>query len=358
MSVIQIRKAQREGARLIIGLGGVSGCGKTYTAIQLAYGLANYQAGKVGFLDTENKRGSLYSDILPAGAEPFLIGDLYAPFTPQRYIDAIMEFQKAGVEVLVIDSASHEWEGTGGCIDIAEAGNPKMPNWQKAKKEHKRFMNAVLQSDMHIIFCVRAREKDKPEKIDGKTEYVHMGLQPIQEKNFMFEMTASLMLEDQGARQVVTKCPAALQAFLGRGEGYITPADGKAVRDWVDGGKSIDPKLEKWKNSLISNTEKGEAHILECWSKVPQQVQSVLGEGFKAQIVASAKEYDALRQAEGDAQPSSVGAGIAAIVGSTPMKDAPAQNQAPPPPPPAPQPSPPPPAPPAPPPPATGNPLF
>src|SRR5687768_4055805 len=118
-SVIQIRKARREGARLFIVLGGGPGSGKTVTAIHLAYGLANYDASKVGFLDTENRRGSLNADVLLRASrpteEPFLIGDLFAPFTPQRYIDAIHEFQRAGVEVLVVDSATHEWEGTGGC---------------------------------------------------------------------------------------------------------------------------------------------------------------------------------------------------------------------------------------------------
>jgi len=61
------REARREGAKVVIALAGTSGSGKTYTAIILAYGLAGYDASKVGFLDTENKRGSLYSDILPDG---------------------------------------------------------------------------------------------------------------------------------------------------------------------------------------------------------------------------------------------------------------------------------------------------
>ena len=111
MSVIQIRKAKREGARLVLGLAGISGTGKTYTALQLAWGLANYDASKVGFLDTENRRGSLYSDALRDGSgvvHEFWIGDLEPPFSPQRYIDAILEFQKHGVEVLVIDSVTHE----------------------------------------------------------------------------------------------------------------------------------------------------------------------------------------------------------------------------------------------------------
>lgn len=42
----EVRKAQRQGARLLIQLSGVSGSGKTYTALQLAYGLAGNDATK------------------------------------------------------------------------------------------------------------------------------------------------------------------------------------------------------------------------------------------------------------------------------------------------------------------------
>lgn len=307
MSVIQIRKAQREGARLVIGLAGVSGSGKTRTAIELAYGLSNYQPGKIGFLDTENRRGSLYADVLQRHAthptnEAFLIGDLYPPFSPQRYIEAIEEFAKAGVEVLVIDSASHEWEGEGGCQEIAEGGNPKLPNWQFAKKLHKKFVNKLLQCDMHIIVCLRAREKAKPEKqiVDGreKTVYVDLGMQPITEKNFMFEMTASLMMHDQGTRQDVTKCPADLMQSLGRGKGYITSADGKALRDWVDGAKQLDPRVEAWRNRLLTVTDQGRQHVESCWAQVPAGIQKALGKAFLDQLLAAADAYE--QQALGD----------------------------------------------------------
>ena len=190
MSVIQIRKAQREGARLVIGLAGVSGSGKTYTALQLAYGLTNGRADKIGFCDTENRRGSLYSDTL---GEPFLIGDLTAPFSPQRYIDAIKAFSDAGVEVLVIDSITHAWEGLGGCQDIAN--QTRFPDWKNAKKEWKRMMDAILQSPCHVILCVRAR--DKMDFKDPKNP-IPLGLQPIIEGNAMFEMTASAMMHDMG----------------------------------------------------------------------------------------------------------------------------------------------------------------
>lgn len=292
MAVINIRKAEREGARLVIGIAGISGSGKTYTALQLAYGLANYDASKIGFLDTENRRGSLYADALRndnGDVQRFVIGDLYAPFSPARYKDAILEFQQAGVEVLIIDSVTHEWEGPGGCDEIANGGTGRIANWKLAKAEHKKFMTAMLQSDMHVICCIRAREK-----VDFKDPKnpVNLGVQPVQEKNFMFEMTASLMMWDEGKAQQALKCPAELRHILGREDGYITPADGAALRAWVDGAKQLDPKVEQYRNRLQSITDKGAEYVRQCWQQTPKSIQSALGDAFRDQLFAAAAAFD------------------------------------------------------------------
>lgn len=292
MSVINIRKAQREGARLVIGLQGISGSGKTYTALQLAWGMANYDASKVGLLDTENRRGSLYADALrdASGAvHPFLIGDLDPPFSPARYVEAIREFEKAGVEVLVIDSASHEWAGQGGCYDIAKNTTKRIDDWLTAKNEHKKFMNAMLQCSMHIIVCIR--EAPKTDFSDPKKP-VALGLMPIQESQFVFELTASLQMYGEGKYQNVLKCPAELRPILGRGEGYITPGDGKALRDWVDGAKQLDPEVEKWRNRLRMNTEQGVTHIASCWEQTPVAIREALGDGFRETLFSAAKAFD------------------------------------------------------------------
>jgi ABC-type dipeptide/oligopeptide/nickel transport system ATPase component len=296
MSVIQIREAQREGARLVVGISGISGSGKTFTALQLAYGLADFQARKVGFLDTENRRGSLYADALRDSrgqVQRFLIGDLFAPFSPQRYIDAILEFQRAGVEVLVIDSISHEWEGPGGCEDIANAGNPRLPDWKRAKAEHKRFMTALLQSDMHIVACIRAREKVRVTKdAQGKTQVEPLGIMPVCEKNFMFEMTASLMMWNEGTAQEVMKCPAELRQILGRGQGYITAQDGKALRDWVAGGAQLDPAIEHHRSTLQTITEQGMAALESAWKATPPEVRKALGPATLDALKLAAKGFD------------------------------------------------------------------
>jgi len=298
VSVIQIRKAQREGARMVIGLAGQSGSGKTYSAIQLAYGLAGGDGNKVGFIDTENRRGSLYADTVP---NQFLIGDLYAPFSPQRYIDAILEFQKAGVEVLVIDSVSHVWEGTGGCEEIAAASNHKSIGWANAKAQHKRLMNTLLQCDMHIICCIRAREKT--DFSDPKNPQP-LGIQPICEKGFMFEMTASLMMYDGGRAQDALKCPADLIPILGRQKGFITQEDGKALRSWVSGANQLDPEVEKYRNSLQTATQQGLTALKAAWDQTPNEIRRSLGTAFLDQLKAAATAFDGANK--GQSAPASV----------------------------------------------------
>ena len=122
--ILNIRPVVRGRTKVIIGIAGESGSGKTFTALKIARGMVE-KPEEIGFLDTENGRGSLYDNILDGR---FLIGDLYPPFSPSRYAAAIKQFQSAGVKVLVIDSVSHEWEGEGGCdrasMSTNEAGDP------------------------------------------------------------------------------------------------------------------------------------------------------------------------------------------------------------------------------------------
>lgn len=306
MGVLNIRIAERQGARLVLGLAGLSGSGKTKTALLLAWGLAGYDSKKVGFLDTENKRGSLYADALRdehGVIHQFYIGDLEPPFTPARYSEAILEFQKLGVEVLVIDSTTHEYEGTGGILEMSEpapGSNARRDN--SAKAEHKKFMNTLLQSNMHIIACVRAREKVKLEKQGGKTVYIPQGVQPICEKNFMFEMTASLMMWNAGREQEVLKCPDELKEILGREQGYISASDGKALRDWVMGCAQLDAEVEQARSTLKITCEQGTDALVAAWKKLPAGVRKSISADGKCpdEFKRAAQEFDALRKRPAD----------------------------------------------------------
>ena len=307
MGILNITEAVREGARLVIGLAGVSGSGKTRTALEIAWGLAKGDSSKIGFLDTENRRGRLYAECLvgtDGKIHRFKHADLYAPFSPQRYSQAIKEFQEAGVEVLVIDSVTHEYDNEGGYLEIREPLPGKSGKRDNvAAAEHKKFMRTMLQCDMHAVVCVRAREKVKIEKGQdpetGKfgTIYVPQGLQPIQHRDFMFEMTASLMIHDQGQRRDVIKCPAELMEFLGHDRQYLTARDGMLVRKWVDGGTKLDPEVERARNVILSLTGDGLLAVNENWETLTPKIKKSLGQQFIDMARSSAQEFDAQAEA-------------------------------------------------------------
>lgn len=299
MGILNIRKAERAGSKLVIGLAGQSGSGKTLSALYMARGMVD-KPEQIGFLDTENRRGSLYADELDG---PFMIGDLFYPFTPERYAQAIKEFQAAGVKVLVIDSVSHEWES--GCMEIAEApilNGKKMADWKKAKAEHKKFMTVLLQSDMHIICCIRAAEKMD---FTNPREPKSIGVQPLCEKNFMFEMTASVMMYNEGTYQQHLKIPKDLKKVFGDGNGYLGEETGRQIRVWAEGA-GFDEELNSWQNRMQLAANDGSDALMTAWKAMPDDMQKKL-EPMKRQMWASAKAVDKMAEdAKKDYEASSV----------------------------------------------------
>lgn len=284
MSILNIRQAVRAGSKIVLGISGQSGSGKTLTALYIARGMVDH-AGEIGFLDTENGRGSLYANELDA---PFLIADLHYPFSPARYSQAIKEFQDAGVKVLVIDSTSHEWES--GCMEIAEAPlmqGRKMADWKKAKAEHKKFMTTLLQSDMHIISCIRAAEKTD---FKDPKKPVSLGIQPLCEKNFMFEMTASIMMFNEGMHQQHLKIPKDLKPVFGDGNGYLGIDTGKGIAAWLNSGE-CNKEIESWRNKMQLASNDGCEALKVAWLAMPQDAQTKLASS-KSVFWASAQAID------------------------------------------------------------------
>src|SRR4051812_8726433 len=110
---LTLRKAAREKTKIRIGLSGPSGSGKTYSALLVASGMASWE--KIAVIDTENGSTDLYSHL-----GDYSVITLTAPFSPERYIEAIAACEAAGMDVIVIDSVTHEWDGKGGCLESNE----------------------------------------------------------------------------------------------------------------------------------------------------------------------------------------------------------------------------------------------
>jgi hypothetical protein len=109
---MQLYKAERKKARIKMALQGPSGSGKTMSALLIAFGLCG-EWNKIAVIDTENHSADLYAHL-----GGYNVLSISAPFTPEKYIEAINVCENAGIEVIIIDSISHEWEGIGGILDI------------------------------------------------------------------------------------------------------------------------------------------------------------------------------------------------------------------------------------------------
>jgi AAA domain len=288
---MEIKKAIRHSVNMIMSISGVSGSGKTYTGLLLAAGLAG-PGGKVGFLDTENGRGCMYADspgIMAALPQGYDTIELSAPFHPLRYIEAIDEFERAGHNVLVIDSGSHAWEGSGGCTDIAEKDKGR---WNGAKLANKRLVSRLLNSPMHIVVCLRAREKSKiiPAANGKKEEVISLGILPVSEKNFPYEMLLSFFVEEKTHLATQVKCPEPLLSLFPAPK-LLTKEDGERIREWNDGAPQMNP-MEKVFRRARDAAEGGLKAYMDLFGSLTPAQKKALVSGPHAANKALAEQAD------------------------------------------------------------------
>lgn len=144
-----------------VGLYGVAGSGKTRTALELARGLVGPD-GKISVADTEAEKALFY-----ANDEAFSHLPINPPFSPIKVRQAIELAIKNEFDVIVIDSISHFWNGSGGVLSIVD--NDKR-GWAAGSPQHDLMVQAILTAQIDIVLTMRAKaetimEKGVPKKV-------------------------------------------------------------------------------------------------------------------------------------------------------------------------------------------------
>ena len=199
---------------LIVGLSGLSGSGKTYSALLLAQILAQSREGPVLGIDTENRRMADYKNKAKFPQfHPYSIAHFEAPFSSARYIEALTDADDAGAGCIIVDSGSDEWESEGGVLDLhettltrlagddyAKRNNMNFPAWAVAKPPHKKFARTIFGLRAHLIICFRAEKKTAMQKIKGskKMEFVDLGLMPVCGTALPYKLRFHLLMHEGG----------------------------------------------------------------------------------------------------------------------------------------------------------------
>lgn len=236
---MQLRKSERKKAKIKMALQGPSGSGKTMSALLLAYGLVE-DWSKIAVIDTENGSADLYSHL---GA--FNVLTLKPSFNPERYIKAIEVCENSDVEVIIIDSVSHEWEGTGGILSMHSkmTGN-SFTNWGKLTPRHNAFVQKMLQSDCHIIGTIRSKQDYVLSEKNGKQVPEKVGLKGVTREGLDYEFTLVFEIDlKHNARS--TKDRTGL--FMDKPEFVITDETGKLIKEWCNSGTNLSEAKAKIK---------------------------------------------------------------------------------------------------------------
>ena len=233
---MELRKAARKQAKIKLALQGPAGAGKSYSALLLASGITNWS--KIAVIDTENQSADLYSEL-----GQYNVLQLSQPFTPERYITAIETCEKANMEVIIIDSITHEWDGSGGILNLhgAMAGN-SFTNWGRITPRHNAFVQKILQSKCHIICTIRTKTDYAMVEKNGKYSVEKLGLKGITRNDMDYEFT---IVMDINIKHLAVASKDRTGLFMDKPEEVISLNHGRKILDWCNSGISLDEiKLE------------------------------------------------------------------------------------------------------------------
>lgn len=272
---MEIKKAKRIQRKLKMNIQGVSGSGKTYTALMIA----KEQGEKVLLIDSEHASASIYSNQFD-----FDILEL-DNLELDTYFKAIKLASTNNYDCIVIDSASHAWEAVLEEVEkesIRSRGGNTFQAWGKVgTPKYKEFLAEIMSLKSHLICTMRSKsdyimeeytdkagnKKNKPVKIGlapvfrqgGEYEFdlvVNMDL----DHNLIVDKTRFSELDNLIINKPDVKFAKKLKTILEQGEKVVEPLGLPEPEEYYYLFRDIDPtKNEKLQQFLVSLNQ---AHII------------------------------------------------------------------------------------------------
>lgn len=231
----QFTRATKAQAKARVALDGPSGSGKTYTALTIATALGQ----QIAVIDTERGSASKY-----ANEFAFDVLEL-SYFSPTDLVEALGAAGAAGYDVVIVDSLSHFWSGTGGMLEQVDQaskrsfGGNSFGGWKEARPMERQMVDALVAYPGHVIVTMRSKTDYVLETNDrGRQVPKKVGLKPEQREGLEYEFDIVGSMDHENT-MVVTKSRArALTNAVVKQPGIEF---GQQIKEWLEDGTAVEP---------------------------------------------------------------------------------------------------------------------
>lgn len=254
-----MRKASKKAVKIKIGVAGPAGSGKTYSSLLLAYGLCG-DWNKICVIDAENGSAELYEELGEYWVIPL------NSFTPEKYIEAINSCVKNGIEVIIIDGITPEWEY---CLRAQSELGGKYQDWAKVTPRHDKFKNAILQAPCHVISTVRKKQDYAMTNENGKTTVQKLGLADVTRNDWEYEVTLNFNVD---MSNFASASKDRTKLFREEPPFTITVDTGKAIKEWCESGSAgVEDDLNNAKVEINNSSSREELkYVYEKYSSLKE----------------------------------------------------------------------------------------
>lgn len=233
--MFEVKKAKRQRRPLKVSMEGLSGQGKTYTALRLAFDMKRHGIGsKIVILDSENESAGLYAGTVEDGERwDYDTVDMpHAKRNPGGYTEAYEYLVNAGYDIIIIDSLSHAWHGAMEQVDAhaRQNRNDKFGAWANVTPQQRRMIETLTDGRAHCISTMRVKADFQDQEINGRTKKVKVGLKADQREGTEYEY--DLVLRFEAGNECIVEKVRGCSAMNGKAAVRPGPAFWKPLFDW------------------------------------------------------------------------------------------------------------------------------
>ena len=283
---MSFKRASRSAKYLRILIEGPSGSGKTYGALLMAYGMLKLlNAGKIFVIDTEKGSSNSYTNIVD---REYFVGDISAPYHPEALRQKLQEAADAGAKVVIVDSITHFWSGSGGCLEINEVlakskfrGNTYAA-WSETKKIWRGLIEFINALPCHVILTGRSKTETAQVNEGGRSTVKRLGMKLQAGENLEYEMDLAFAVVHDQHLATCIKDRTAL--FVDKIPSAITPEFGERLVKWLNSADQPAPPPELVEKiniepSLFRQIKEAIAGNKGTLSAYPERIKQRLAEG-------------------------------------------------------------------------------